>query len=68
MDNVGIVVEDLAAAIEFFGELGLVLEGHVDAVLAFNCSPVAKTFGAQGEETASMLMRGRTMPVGDCAR
>ena len=28
MDNVGIVVEDLAAAIEFFGELGLVLEGQ----------------------------------------
>ena len=27
MDNVGIVVEDLAAAIEFFGELGLELEG-----------------------------------------
>ena len=28
MDNVGIVVEDLAAAIEFFVELGLVLEGE----------------------------------------
>lgn len=28
MDNVGIVVEDLAAAIEFFGELGLELEGQ----------------------------------------
>jgi catechol 2,3-dioxygenase-like lactoylglutathione lyase family enzyme len=28
MDNVGIVVEDLAAAIEFFRELGLELEGH----------------------------------------
>lgn len=27
MDNVGIVVEDLAAAIEFFVELGLELEG-----------------------------------------
>src|SRR3981081_4965103 len=27
MDNVGIVVEDLAAAIEFFRELGLELEG-----------------------------------------
>jgi catechol 2,3-dioxygenase-like lactoylglutathione lyase family enzyme len=27
MDNVGIVVEDLAAAVEFFGELGLELEG-----------------------------------------
>jgi catechol 2,3-dioxygenase-like lactoylglutathione lyase family enzyme len=28
MDNVGIVVEDLDAAIEFFTELGLILEGR----------------------------------------
>ena len=28
MDNVGIVVEDLAAAVEFFRELGLELEGE----------------------------------------
>ena len=28
MDNVGIVVEDLAATIEFFRELGLELEGR----------------------------------------
>lgn len=28
MDNVGIVVEDIDAAIEFFTELGLVLEGR----------------------------------------
>jgi len=28
MDNVGIVVDDLEAAIEFFGELGLELEGR----------------------------------------
>lgn len=28
MDNVGIVVEDLTAAIAFFGELGLELEGR----------------------------------------
>src|SRR5439155_24534486 len=28
LDNVGIVVEDLAAAIEFFRELGLELEGR----------------------------------------
>lgn len=30
MDNVGIVVEDLEAAIEFFRELGLELEGRAD--------------------------------------
>lgn len=29
MDNVGIVVEDLSDAIDFFGELGLELEGQV---------------------------------------
>jgi catechol 2,3-dioxygenase-like lactoylglutathione lyase family enzyme len=29
MDNVGIVVEDLGAAIEFFVELGLTLEGRM---------------------------------------
>lgn len=28
LDNVGIVVEDLTAAIEFFGDLGLELEGR----------------------------------------
>jgi catechol 2,3-dioxygenase-like lactoylglutathione lyase family enzyme len=31
LDNVGIVVEDLAAAIEFFRELGLELEGRAMA-------------------------------------
>lgn len=30
MDNVGIVVDDLDAAIEFFSELGLLLEGRAD--------------------------------------
>jgi len=29
MDNVGIVVEDLDAVIEFFAELGLILEGRM---------------------------------------
>lgn len=29
MDNVGIVVEDIDAAIEFFIELGLTLEGRM---------------------------------------
>jgi len=29
MDNVGIVVEDLDAAVEFFAELGLTLEGRM---------------------------------------
>lgn len=30
MDNVGIVVEDLGAAVEFFRELGLTLEGRAE--------------------------------------
>ena len=29
MDNVGIVVEDLGAAVQFFTELGLILEGRM---------------------------------------
>ena len=32
MDNVGIVVEDLAATIDFFRELGLELEGRTTVV------------------------------------
>jgi hypothetical protein len=32
MDNVGIVFEDLAAAIAFFVELGLKLEGEMHSV------------------------------------
>jgi catechol 2,3-dioxygenase-like lactoylglutathione lyase family enzyme len=34
MDNVGIVVADLDAAVAFFAELGLVLEGRTRARLA----------------------------------
>lgn len=30
MDNMGIVVDDLDAAIDFFAELGLILEGRAD--------------------------------------
>ena len=32
MDNVGIVVDDLAATIDFFRELGLTLEGIATAL------------------------------------
>jgi catechol 2,3-dioxygenase-like lactoylglutathione lyase family enzyme len=34
MDDVGVVVEDLAATIEFFRELGLELEGLAVVVVA----------------------------------
>jgi catechol 2,3-dioxygenase-like lactoylglutathione lyase family enzyme len=33
MDNVGVVVDDLAAAIAFFKELGLELEGEAQGVV-----------------------------------
>ena len=33
MDNIGIVVEDLDAAIEFFTELGLELEGRAPILI-----------------------------------
>jgi len=59
MDNVGVVVEDLAAAIEFFRELGLELEGRgmVEGVWAGR----ATGLGDQRVEIAMM----RT-PDGDC--
>ena len=39
MDNVGIVVEDIDAAIEFFTELGLDLEGRAPSMIR---SPVSE--------------------------
>ena len=35
MDNIGIVVEDIDAAIEFFTELGLELEGRAPICLLY---------------------------------
>ena len=43
MDNVGIVVEDIDAAIEFFTELGLELEGR---------GPIAGVLGRWRHRTA----------------
>src|SRR4051812_34856427 len=37
MDNVGIVVDDLGAAIDFFRELGLALEAFVARMSAATC-------------------------------
>jgi len=42
MDNIGIVVEDLDAAIEFFTELGLELEGRA-AVETIPFSPAGRS-------------------------
>jgi catechol 2,3-dioxygenase-like lactoylglutathione lyase family enzyme len=52
MDNVGIVVEDLAAAIEFFRELGLELEGQ--AVVEGEWAGRVTGLGDQRAEIAMM--------------
>jgi catechol 2,3-dioxygenase-like lactoylglutathione lyase family enzyme len=53
MDNVGIVVEDLAAAIEFFRELGLQLEGQstVDGEWS------GRVTGLRGQQVEIAMMR-----------
>jgi catechol 2,3-dioxygenase-like lactoylglutathione lyase family enzyme len=53
MDNVGIVVDDLGAAIAFFGELGLELEGRARVE-----GPVAdQTTGLEGVSCDVAMMR-----------
>lgn len=59
MDNVGIVVEDLDAAVEFFTEMGLILEGRttiegdwsgrVTGVHSHRARPTARAAGVTGE-------------------
>jgi len=53
MDNVGIVVEDLNAAIGFFSELGLALEGrmYIDAEWA------GRVTGVRGQRVEIAMMR-----------
>ena len=52
MDNVGIVVDDLAATIEFFRELGLALEGR--AMVEGEWAGRVTGLGDQRVETAMM--------------
>src|SRR4029078_4111146 len=52
MDNVGIVVEDLAATIDFFRELGLELEGR--ATTEGECAGRISGLGDQRVEIAMM--------------
>jgi catechol 2,3-dioxygenase-like lactoylglutathione lyase family enzyme len=52
LDNVGIVVEDLDVAIEFFGELGLELEGR--ALIEGEWAGSVTGLGDQRVETAMM--------------
>ena len=53
MDNVGIVVENLDAAIEFFRELGLVLEGR----MAIEGEWAGRVTGMHGQRVEIAMMR-----------
>lgn len=53
MDNVGIVVKDLDAAVEFFTELGLTLEGRMDIDGEWS----GRVTGVRGQRVAVAMMR-----------
>ena len=53
MDNVGIVVEDIGAAIEFFTELGLTLEGR----MPIDGEWVGRVTGVRGQRVEIAMMR-----------
>ena len=53
MDNVGIVVEDLDAAVEFFVELGLVLEGRTSIEGEWS----GRVTGLHGQRVEVAMMR-----------
>ena len=53
MDNVGIVVEDLDAAVEFFIEMGLILEGRTTIEGDWS----GRVTGVHGQRVAVAMMR-----------
>ena len=53
MDNVGIVVEDLDAAVEFFTELGLILEGR----MPIEGEWAGRVTGVHGQRVEIAMMR-----------
>jgi len=53
MDNVGIVVEDLDAAIKFFTELGLILEGR----MPIEGEWAGRVTGVRGQRVEIAMMR-----------
>ena len=65
MDNVGIVVEDLAATIEFFRELGLELEGQ--ATIEGDWAERVTGLHPMRVEMAMMAHAGRPQPARDLA-
>jgi catechol 2,3-dioxygenase-like lactoylglutathione lyase family enzyme len=56
MEHVGIVVDDLAAATEFFVELGLVLQGE----WAVEGAWVDRVVGLEGVRVDAAMMQTRT--------
>jgi catechol 2,3-dioxygenase-like lactoylglutathione lyase family enzyme len=53
MDNIGIVVEDLGAAIRFFTELGLILEGR----MPIEGDWAGRVTGVRGQRVEIAMMR-----------
>jgi catechol 2,3-dioxygenase-like lactoylglutathione lyase family enzyme len=53
MDNVGIVVEDIDAAVEFFTELGLILEGR----MPIEDEWAGRVTGVRGQRVEIAMMR-----------
>jgi hypothetical protein len=64
MDNVGIVVESLDAAISFFAELGLELEGR--AMIEGDWS--GRVTGLRDQRVEIAMMRTRTAMAGSNSR
>lgn len=53
MDNIGIVVEDIDAAVEFFTELGLILEGR----MPIEGEWAGRVTGVRGQRVTIAMMR-----------
>jgi catechol 2,3-dioxygenase-like lactoylglutathione lyase family enzyme len=64
MDHAGIVVEDLAAAIAFFVELGLELEGQTTVEAPW----VDQLVGLEGVRADIAMLRTRTVTAGSSCR
>ena len=58
MDNVGIVVEDLRATVDFFAELGFVLEGEMSVAGQW----VDRVVGLDGVRNDVAMMRAPDAP------
>jgi catechol 2,3-dioxygenase-like lactoylglutathione lyase family enzyme len=64
MDNVGIVMENIDAAIEFFTELGLTLEGR----MLIKGEWAGRVTGVRGQRVESAMMRTQTGTAASSSR